>query len=52
MVINTYSDGSEFTGTHLVTAVVLGAIGAAVLIKVQSIRDRRFYAKVRRQYEK
>lgn len=52
MVINTYTDGSEFTGKHLVTAVILGAVGAAVMIKVQSIRDRRFYAKVRRQYEK
>lgn len=51
MVIQSYSDGTEFTGKHLVVSFVCAAILGSAIIVVQEKRVKRYYRKVRKSYE-
>lgn len=51
MVIQSYSDGSEFTGKHLVAAFAGAAILGTAIIVVQEKLVSRYYRKVRKSYE-
>lgn len=45
MVIKEYSDGSEFTGTHLVAALAGAVVGSAALFALSEWRTNRFVRK-------
>lgn len=52
MVIQSYSDGSEFTGKHLAATLVGGAILGTIGIAAREVLVNRSYKKIRRNYAK
>lgn len=52
MVIQSYSDGSEFTGKHLAAAFVGAAILGTAIVVVQEKLVGRYYKKIRKNYER